>query len=146
MRYMVRRIDLASIARLGLFLGWIIVLVPAMIVAGAGVIAIEKINEALAQVKPFSIDLLGQQLMRVDLINLLQLQPVQQTIQPWAETPWLTFLTLTLGLLLVGGFLWMFTGLMAGMLYNIIARLGLGLMVDMVEVGRLVPRRENPSH
>lgn len=138
---MIRRIDLGSVARLGLFLGWLIALLPALMIAGAGVIVIQKINDTLAQVKPFSIDLLGQHLMQVDLINLLQLQPVHQTLQPWAQTPWLTFFTLTVALLLVGGFLWMFTGLMAGIFYNILARLGLGLMVDMVQVGRIVPRQ-----
>jgi hypothetical protein len=141
MRYTIRRIDLGSIARLGFFLGWLIALFPALLVAGVGVIVIQKVNDVLQQVKPFTLDFLGQQVMRVDFLNILQLQPVQQTIQPWAQTPWLTFFTLTFGLVLIGGFLWMMTGLLAGIVYNVIARLGLGITLDMVETNRLRPGR-----
>ena len=140
MRYTIRRIDLGSIARLGLFLGWLVALLPAVLVAGVTVLTMQKVSEALQQVKPFTFEILGQQVAQLDLINMLQLQPVQQTIQPWVQTPWLTFFTLALGLILIGGFFWMFTGVMAGMVYNGMAQLGLGLCVDLVETRRLRER------
>ena len=87
MRYTIQRIDLGSIMMLGFFLGWLIALMPALILAASGVIIAQKVNDWLTQVKPFTIEFLGQQIMRVDLINTLQLQPVQQSFQPWARTP-----------------------------------------------------------
>jgi hypothetical protein len=136
MRYTIRRIELKSIARLGCFLGWVIALFPAMLTAGLVAFVIDKVYAAFLQIKPFSLSLLGQEVLRVDLLNVLQLQPLQHALQPWAQNVWLTFGVVTLVLAVAGGAIWFIGGLLAGMFYNLIARLGLGLTLELVEAQR----------
>lgn len=136
MRYYLRRVGLQSMARLGCFLGWLIALLPALLSAGLVVLVLQRVHEALVQIKPFSVTFFGQELLRVDLLQLLQLQPLDRLLQPWAENPVSTFLSFTLLLMLIGGALWMATVLLVGLVYNLIARFGWGLVLELKETRR----------
>lgn len=133
MRFTVRRIDLGSVARLGCLIGWLVALIPALCSAWLAVAVLQRVYEAFLQVKPFDVNLLGRDVLRIDFLDALRLTPVKATIQPWVENPVQTLAALTLVLMLAGGVLWMLTWLLAGGMYNLIAALGGGITVDLVE-------------
>jgi hypothetical protein len=143
MQYTIRRIDLPSVGRVGCIVGWLVAFLPALCLAGLGVFILQSVNQAFEQVKPLTLSVLGQEVLRIDFLNVLQLQPLAQAIQPWAQNSMFTFVVLTVLLLLVGGILWMLTGLLVSVIYNLIARLGWGLTVDLVEAGRARDRKQN---
>lgn len=133
MRYTVRRIGLTSVVRLGCILGWLAALLPALCFAGLGVAVVQRVHQALQQVTPITISLFGQELIRIDLLEVLRLQPLAQVFARWAENPMLTFLSLTLGVLLLGGVFWIMTSLLVSEVYNLVARAGWGLSLELRE-------------
>ena len=136
MQYTIRRIDLPSAVRVGCIVGWLVAFLPAVCLAGLGVFIVQGVNQAFEQVKPLTLSILGQEVLRIDLLNVLQLQPLAQAIHPWAQNSMFTFVVLTGLALLLGSILWMLTGLMVCVIYNLIARLGWGLGMDLVEASR----------
>ncbi len=135
MRYYLRRVRLQSMARLGFFLGWLVAFLPALLSAGLVVFVLQRVHEALGQIKPFTVNAFGQDLLRLDLLQILQLQPLDRTLQPWALNPVSTFLFIAIVLMLIGGALVMLTVLLVGLVYNLIARFGLGLEMELRETG-----------
>lgn len=131
MRYYVRGIGLQSMARLGCFLGWLVALIPSLCLGGGLVLVVDRVHAALAQVQPVTITVLGQQLLRLDFLELLQLQSLNATLTPWAQAPVMTFIAVTFVLTLAGALICTATLLLVGLLYNLIARAGLGLELDM---------------
>ena len=136
MRYMIRRIDLPSAARVGCILGWLLAFLPALCLAGLGVLAIQTVNQAFEQFKPLTVSFLGQQVLSIDFLNVLQLQPLAQAVRPWAQNSVSTFVLLTVLFSLAGGILWTLTGVLVSAGYNLIARLGWGLSVDLANRSR----------
>lgn len=136
MRYYLRRVGLQSMARLGFFLGWLIALLPSLFSAGLAVLVLQRVHTTLVQIKPFTVNLFGQELLRLDFLQLLQLQPLDRVLQPWADNPVSTFLSFTLLLMLIGGALWMVTVLLVGLVYNLLARFGWGLVLELKETSR----------
>ncbi len=132
-RYTVRRIGLTSVARLGCMLGWLTALLPALCFAGLAVAVVQRVHQALQQVTPITLSLFGQELIRIDLLEVLRLQPLAQVLARWAENPMLTFFSLALGLTLLGGVFWILTSLLVSEVYNLAARAGWGLVLELRE-------------
>ncbi len=135
MRYYLRRVRLQSMARLGFFLGWLVAFLPALLSAGLVVFVLLQVHEVFGQIKPFTVNAFGQDLLRLDLLQILQLQPLDRALQPWALNPVSTFLSIAIVLMLIGGALVMLTVLLVGLVYNLIARFGLGLEMELRETG-----------
>ncbi len=131
MRYYVRQIGLGSVGRFGCLLGWLVALLPSLCIAGLLVVVLQRVHDALAQVQPVTVTLLGQQLLRLDFLDLLHLQPLNASITPWAQSPLMTFVAITFVFTLIGAALWMITLLLVGLGYNLIARLGFGLELEL---------------
>jgi len=131
MRYTIRGISIGSALRLGIMLGWIVVLGPALGLAGITVLLLQRLNQALIQITPFSFSLLGQELARIDVLDLLKLQYAAHAVGQAATHASATFLGLA-GLLLVSGtFLAVVGALLFALAYNLIGRLGWGLKVEL---------------
>src|SRR3569832_1968567 len=73
MRYTVRRISLGSAAKVGLALGWLVALCPALCLAGVAIQVLRRVSAALGQIRSFDIGVLGQTIATIDLVSLLGL-------------------------------------------------------------------------
>ena len=133
MRYTVRRIGLTSVARLGCLLSGLAAFPPAVCVAGFTVAALQRIHAALQQIEPLTLTLLGQELVRIDLLDALRLQPVAIRVAELAQGPLLTFRSLTLILVLSGAVLMTLSAVLIAAAYNLFARAGWGLEVELSE-------------
>ncbi|MGH2621681.1 MAG: hypothetical protein ACRDHG_14100 [Anaerolineales bacterium] len=136
MRYTIRRIGLTSVARLGCLLSGLAVLPPALCLAGITVAALERIQEALQQIEPLTLTLLGQELVRIDLLDALRLQPVANQLAELAQDPFMTFRSLTLILVLTGAVLATLSAVLIAVAYNLFARTGWGLAVELRDAQR----------
>jgi Transmembrane domain of unknown function (DUF3566) len=131
MRYSIRRIGLGSALRMSLLLGWAVALCPALCMAGLAVQALRTLSRALAQVQTLDITVLGQKIATVDPLALLQLRSTADTVNRLTAGLLGTFLLLTLALLLVGGAMFVAVGLLASVVYNLLAPLAGGLEVEL---------------
>jgi hypothetical protein len=131
MSYTIRKVSVGSAIRLGVTLGWIVALGPALGLAGLAVIAIQRLNQALVQLTPFSFSFLGQELARVDILELLKLQYAAQAVGQAATHAPATFLGLAALLALAGTLGVIVVTLFLALAYNLIGRLGWGLSVDL---------------
>ena len=135
MRYSIRRIGLGSALRMSLLLGWAVALCPALCLAGLAVQALRTLSRALAQVQTLDITVLGQHIATVDPLALLQLRGATDTVNRLTAGLLGTFLLLTLALLLVGGVMFVAVGLLASLVYNLLAPLAGGLEVELQRRG-----------
>src|SRR5215212_6294279 len=135
MRYSIRRIGLGSAPRMSLLLGWAVALCPALCLAGLAVQLLRTLSRALAQVQTLDITVLGQNIATVDPLALLQLRSAANTVDQLTAGLLGTFLLLTLGLLLVGGVMFVAVGLLASMVYNLLAPLAGGPEVELQRRG-----------
>lgn len=131
MRYTVRRINLASVARLGCMLSGLAALPPALCLAWLTVTALQRIQQALLQVKPLTVSLLGQELVRINLLDAFRLQPLANSVTQWTQDLFLTFGSLTLILVLIGGLLATVSAVLIGIAYNLLAQAGWGLTLEL---------------
>ncbi len=136
MRHTIRRIGLTSVARLGCLLSGLAAFPPALCVAGLTVAALQRIHEALQQIEPLTLTLLGQELVRIDLLDALRLQPVANRVAELAQGPFLTFRSLTLILLLTGALLATLSAVLIAVAYNLLARAGWGLTLELRDTQR----------
>ncbi len=131
MHYTIRRIDLGSTARLGCLLGWLAALPPALCVAGLSVLLLERLAQALAQIKPIILNVFGQELARIDLLQVLHLQSFAVMLAVYVGETLVTFVLLAAVLALGGGLILMVTAVLVGLTYNLVASLGGGLTVEL---------------
>ena len=120
-------------ARLGCLLSGLAALPPALCVAGLTVAAIQRIHEALQQIEPLTLTLLGQELVRIDLLDALRIQPVADRVAELAQGPFLAFRSLTLILVLTSAVLATLSAVLIAVAYNLLARAGWGLAVELSE-------------
>lgn len=138
MRYSIRRISLFSALRLGCALGWLIALVPAIVLAGLLAFALDRIARLFAQIQPITLTVLGQEILRLDLLSRLGLQGTANTVSQLTANPLVTFILLSLLLLVFGGMLVALTFLLGSAGYNLLAWAGGGLEMDLIEAGPAV--------
>jgi len=124
------------VARLGCLLSGLAVFPPALCVAAFTVAALRRIHEALGQVEPLTLSLLGQELVRIDLLEALRLQAVADRVAELAQVPFITFRSLTLLLVLAGAVLATLSAILMAVAYNLVGRAGWGLAVELRDVQR----------
>ncbi|MGH2522182.1 MAG: hypothetical protein ACRDH2_06730 [Anaerolineales bacterium] len=134
MRYTIRRISLSHVARVGCALGWLAALPPALCFAGVAVALLQRVHQALQQVTPLTLSILGQEVVRLDWLDVFRLQPVADRLAQWTDNLGLTFTLLTLLLTISGSVLVVLSGLLVGGAYNLLGRAGWGLIVELAEV------------
>lgn len=137
MRYYVRRVNLWSAGRQGCLLGWLVALPPSLLSAWLVVWVAQGVHQSLAQIKPVTASLFGQELLRLDFLQLLQLQALAQAAATLAQDPLLTFVSITVLLMLIGGLLWMLVVLFVSLAYNLVAGIGLGLTLELDPANQL---------
>jgi hypothetical protein len=130
-RYTIKRIGLGSALRVGLLLGWLIALFPSLALAWVAMLALRRVNDALGQITPYELSLLGQTVARLDLIQLLGLTSLVQSVGRLAGGGWATFLTLAALLTLAGAAIVVVTLLAFCLCYNLLARAVGGIKLEL---------------
>jgi transmembrane protein DUF3566 len=133
MRYKIRRIAPGSALRVGCALGWLVLLCPALCMAGVVVQALQRVNQTLGGITPFEITLLGQSIARIDLLEILRLSDTARTVAQLTRSQPLTLVALTLLFTAVGAVVLAVAVLLFSVGYNLLARAGGGLEVELGE-------------
>lgn len=131
MRYTVRSISLLSALRVGCALGWLIALCPAIGLAWLVGQAIQRINESVSRVETFNLEVFGQPIATIDLMQLLGLSNAASTVSELAANLGTTVIMLSLVLVAVGALAVALTVLLFCMGYNLLAALGGGIKVEL---------------
>lgn len=131
MRYTIKSVDLGSTARLGCLLGWLAALLPAICFAGLSVTLLQRLSQTLAQIKPITLSVLGQELGRIDFLQVLHLQDLAVMLSVYTHDVILLFVLLAAILALGGGLILMVTAVLIGLTYNLVASAGGGLTVEL---------------
>lgn len=133
MNYRIQRISLGSALRLGLCLGWMIALLPALGSAWVAVSAVGLVGSLLGQMTPYEFSVFGQSIASLDPLLMLGLEEAATTVTGLNDQASLLFWMLSGGFTLVGGLgVALIAVLMAG-LYNLLAYLGGGLRLELRE-------------
>jgi hypothetical protein len=130
-RYTVKRIGLGSALRVGLALGWLVALFPSLTLAWLALAALRRVDDALGQITPYELSVLGQPIAQLDLLQLLGLVEVVRTIARLAGDGWQTFLTITGLLTLAGAAIVVVTLLAFCLCYNLLAATVGGLKIEL---------------
>jgi hypothetical protein len=131
LRYTIKRISLGSALRVGLALGWLIALFPSLTLAWLALAALRRINEALGQVAPYELSVLGQTIARLDLLQMLGLTELVQSVARLAGGGWATFFTLAAILTLAGAAIVVVTLLAFCLCYNLLAAAIGGIALEL---------------
>jgi hypothetical protein len=130
--YRIRRIRLGSALKVGLLLGWLLALGPALLFAWLALEAMRRVDAALVGVRPMEISVLGQKLATIDPIAIAGQAENVQHVHGWVADAAGTFLALGGVLLLAGTVLVLLSVLLFCGGYNLLARLSGGLEVDLM--------------
>jgi hypothetical protein len=146
MNVVIRRVSLLSLGKFGCVLGVVVAFLPGLVCGLVGLGSTHLLRNWLEDWQDLTITLLGQEVARLDLVQLLGLTDVLESL--WildaASVP-LIALTI-LGLALVLGALLAIIIVMGGLTYNLLASATGGLVVDMAAVpGKEVPEPEVAS-
>ncbi len=134
MNYTIRRVSLRSALRVGLALGWVVALVPAVPSALLATAALEALAGLLASVQPYEVSFLGQQVASIDPIDIAGLRPLAEWSAGLADLGGALF-WLLLALITLGGALLVLVGtVLACLLYNLLAAVSGGLQVQLEQV------------
>jgi hypothetical protein len=131
MRYKIRRITTGSALRVGLMLGWLVVLCPALCLAGVAVQVLGRVGQALGRVEPIDLSVFGQEIARIDVLEILRLSDAAQTVARLTENQPLTFAMLALLLTLLGAAVFVVVAVLFSIGYNLLATVGGGLEVEL---------------
>jgi hypothetical protein len=131
MRYTIRRIAPGSALRVGCTVGWLVALCPALCLAVAVVQVLQRVNQAFTRIEPLDITVLGQPVARIDFLEILRLSDAAQAVGRLVATVPATLIILTLLLTLLGAVVLAATLLLFSAGYNLLARIGGGLEVEL---------------
>lgn len=133
MRYTIKRISLRSALKIGLLLGWVVALLPALGLAALVVTGVQRVAAATEQVQTYEIEVLGQPIATIDLLGLLGLDDESSRLGELAAQGWGLFGGLALLFTLVGGAVAAATALLFSLGYNLLAAVAGGLAVELRE-------------
>lgn len=131
MRYTIRRVSLWSALRTGCVLGWVIALCPAIGIALLVGELLARANQALVRIAPFDITIYNQTIASIDVLAILRLSETAQTVHDLARNLGGTVLLLTLVLIVLGTIAVAFTVALFCLGYNLLARIGGGVQVEL---------------
>ena len=134
MKVAIRHISLVSLGRFGCVLGMVVAFLPGLACGLAGLGSAHLARSWLESWEDLTITLLGQEMVRADLVQILGLGRLLETL--WivdaASVP-LAALAI-LGLALILGVLFAAIVMLGGLTYNLLSQATGGLVVDMAAV------------
>jgi hypothetical protein len=143
MKIAIRRVSLGSLGKLGCALGTVLALLPSL-ACGLLVVALaDLVLSWLASWQELNISLLGQEIARIDLTQLLGLEEAVNLLQTLTAVSGPALLLLLLLLALVSGAILALLIILLGLVYNLLSRVTGGLVVEMSTVSQ--PEKEEPA-
>jgi hypothetical protein len=143
-RYRVQRISLLSALKVGLIVGWLLALVPALFLAWLITRFLVRVYGAVSRIQPIDIDVLGRNLAHIDPIALVGQSENVRLLGDLAASPTATTLMITVVLTLLGAFLGLVAMLMFGAGYNLLAKVAGGLEVELQPAPAVLPAPSRP--
>lgn len=134
MKVAIRHIGLVSLGRLGCALGFVVALLPSLACGLVGLGTAHLARDWLESWEDLTITLLGQEVVRVDLVQILGLGRLLEAL--WildASSVPLAALVI-FGLALILGALLAAIVMLGGLTYNLLSHATGGLVVDMAAV------------
>ncbi|NIO69179.1 MAG: hypothetical protein GTN71_09130 [Anaerolineae bacterium] len=140
-KYTIRRISLAPLAKFGCLLGTLASLLPSLLCSLSALRLLSFVRRWLEGWQGGELEILGFT-ATLDFVELLGLEPVLKLLQGIEPMPW-TFLLLAVVVMSVAsGLLIALTVYVTGLGYNFLAWLTGGLVVELKEVRAPGPRRQ----
>jgi len=140
-----RRVGLASLGKFGCLLGAVAAFLPSLLCGLLALGLASLLRHWLENWQEVSISLLGQDLARLDLIRLLDLQQVLAVVQGVTSASLPVLLLVVVGLALVGGALLALVSFLVGLAYNLVAAATGGLVVEMAALRADAPHHPQPD-
>jgi hypothetical protein len=141
MRYTIRRISLAPLAKFGCLLGTLVSLLPSLLCSLSALRLLVLARRWLEGWQEGEIEILGFT-ATLDFIELLGLEPVLELLQAIGPMPWTFFILAIVVVSVASGLLIALTIYVTGLGYNFLAWLTGGLVVELKEVRAPGPRRQ----
>jgi hypothetical protein len=134
MKATIRRIGLASLGKMGCLLGVVAAFLPSLLcgLTSLGVAGLAR--RWLLSWQAVNISVLGQQIAHLDLVKLLGLEQVLNTLQTLAAASIPVLFLGVLVLALVSGALLALIVVLVGLAYNLLAAATGGVLVELAEV------------
>lgn len=142
MRYTIRRISLAPLARFGCLLGTLASLLPSLLCGLSTLRLLGLARRWLEGWQEGEIEILGFT-ATLDFIELLGLEPVLKLLQGIGPVPWTFFILAIVVVSVASGLLIALIVYVTGLGYNFLAWLTGGLVVELKEVRTPGPRRQD---
>jgi hypothetical protein len=140
MKYTIRRISLAPLAKFGCLLGTLVSLLPSLLCSLSALRLLVLVRRWLEGWQEGEIEILGF-IATLDFIELLGLEPVLELLQAIGPMPWTFFILAIVVVSVASGLLVALTIYVTGLGYNFLAWLTGGLVVELKEVRTPGPRR-----
>lgn len=144
MKVAIKRVSLRSLGKMGCLLGIVAAFLPSLL-CGLLVLGLALlVGGWLESWQEVPISLLGQEIVRLDFVDLLGLDQVLDVLQTLASASGAVLLLVVLGLALTSGLLLAIVIALVGLAYNLLAAATGGIVVEMAAVGRRADRRGAP--
>jgi hypothetical protein len=141
MRYTIRRISLASLAKFGCLLGTLVSLLPSLLCSLSALRLLGLVRRWLEGWQEGEMEILGFT-ATLDFIELLGLEPALKLLQSIGPMSWTFFILAVVVMSLASGLLIALTIYVTGLGYNLLAWLTGGLVVELKEVRTPGSRRQ----
>jgi hypothetical protein len=141
MRYTVRRISLAPLAKFGCLLGTLASLLPSLLCSLSALRLVGLVRRWLEDWQEGEMEILGFT-ATLDFVELLGLEPVLKLLQGIEPMPWTFLLLAVVVMSVVSGLLIALIVYVIGLGYNLLAWLTGGLVVELKTVRAPGPRRQ----
>jgi hypothetical protein len=140
MRYTIRRISLAPLARFGCLLGTLASFLPSLLCSLSTLRLLGFVRRWLEGWQEGEIEILGLTTITLDFVELLGMEPVLELLQTIEPISW-TFLVLAVVIMsVVSGLLIALIVYVTGLGYNLLAWLTGGLTIELKAVRTPGPR------
>jgi hypothetical protein len=134
MKVAVERVGLASLGKMGCLLGAVAAFLPSLLCGVAGLALAGLILRWLESWQEWKLSILGQELARVNLVELLGLQRVLEFLQAATAVSGWTLLLAVLILALAAGLLLAVIIVLCGLVYNLVAAATGGVVLELKSV------------
>jgi hypothetical protein len=132
MRLAIRHISLASLGKFGCLLGIVAACLPSLLCGLLGLGLVDVVRKWLEGWQDLTINILGQEIARFDLVNALGLSQILERLQIIGDASWGAVVLAVLAMALISGVLLAVIVVTAGLAYNLLASATGGLVVDAV--------------
>jgi uncharacterized membrane protein len=140
MKVAIRRVGLASLARMGCLLGVVAAFLPSLLCGLLGLGLMVRAYAWLQQVQGVSIAMGGFRIATFDLVEMMGLEGVMQALQVVTSASWAVLFLGVLALSLLAGLFLALIALAVGLAYNGLAGATGGIVVEL----RALPAAKPP--